>query len=145
MGDIGLTNTESRQWECVINQWFRLRSMDENRLNNKVFKWAYSQGSNRYKNWCKRVKQQIRKCDLENFFGMLIYPTTRKAFIKQNVKDSRFDVFKVKWRQNLSRGNALGGAGKTKLRTAGYLNMSMRQSLTSHVYALSYNEVLTRN
>ena len=40
MGDMGWTNTESRQWECVINQWFRLRAMDENRLNSKVFKWA---------------------------------------------------------------------------------------------------------
>ena len=65
MGDIGWTNIESMQWDSVINQWFRLRSMDENRLK-KVFKWAYSQGSNRYKNWCMRVKQQFRKCDLEN-------------------------------------------------------------------------------
>ena len=66
MGDMGWTNTESRQWEYVINQWFRLRSMGENRLNFKVFKWSCLQGNNSCKNWCMRVKQ-FRKCDIERY------------------------------------------------------------------------------
>lgn len=40
MGDIGWTNTESRQWESVIYHWHRLRSMEQSRLNFKVFKWS---------------------------------------------------------------------------------------------------------
>lgn len=40
-----------------------------------------------------------------------------KAFIKQNVKDSKFDDFKVKWRQDISRNSPLRGTGRNKLRT----------------------------
>ena len=68
VGDMGWTNTESRQWECVINQWFRLRSMEVNRLNHSVFKWAYMQVNKRYKNWCIRVKYQFSKSGFENYF-----------------------------------------------------------------------------
>ena len=50
MGDMGSTNTVSRQNKCIINQWFRLRSMDENRLNSIVFNWANSQGRIRFQN-----------------------------------------------------------------------------------------------
>ena len=56
MGDMGWTNKESRQFGYVINQWFRLRSMDENRLNFKDFKLSCLQDNNNCKNWCMRVK-----------------------------------------------------------------------------------------
>ena len=40
-----------------------------------------------------------------------------KAFIKQNVNDKEFGDFKVKWRQDLARNNALRGTGGNKLVT----------------------------
>ena len=117
MGDVGWTNTESRQWECVINQWFRLRSMEVNRLNHRVFKWAYMQGNKRYKNWCIRVKHQFSKSGSENYFWDVGVEHISKAFIKQQVKNTVFDDFKVKWRPYLERNNALRGTGGNKLRT----------------------------
>ena len=67
MGDIGSTNIESTQWECVINQWFRLRLMDENRLK-KFSNGHIQKGVIDTKYGCMRVKQQFRKCDIENLF-----------------------------------------------------------------------------
>ena len=37
MGDMGWESVEVRQWDSIINHWHRLRSMDTNRLNFKVF------------------------------------------------------------------------------------------------------------
>ena len=116
MGDMGWTNTESRQWEYVINQWFRLRSMDANRLNFKVFKWSCLQGNNSCKNWCMRVKQQFRKCDIENSWDADIRHIN-KRYIRQTVKDKVFNEYKEKWEQDLARNNGLRGVGGNKLRT----------------------------
>ena len=117
MGDMGWTNTESRQWEYVINQWFRLRSMDANRLNFKVFKWSCLQGNNSCKNWCMRVKQQFRKCDIENSFWDADIRHINKRSIRQTVKDKVFNEYKEKWEQDLARNNGLRGVGGNKLRT----------------------------
>ena len=64
-----------------------------------------------------RVKQQFRKCNLENKFLGVEIQHINKAFIKQNVKDKECGDFKVKWRQDLGRNNALRGTGGNKLRT----------------------------
>ena len=55
IGDIGSTNIESMQWECVINQWFRLRLMDENRLK-KFSNGHIQKGVIDTKYGCMRVK-----------------------------------------------------------------------------------------
>ena len=51
MGNIGWTNTESRQWKSVTSHWHRLRSMEQSRLNFKVVKRSYRYGNNRCRNW----------------------------------------------------------------------------------------------
>ena len=50
---------------------FRLRTMDENRRNNKVFKWAHSQGSNRYKIGTCVLRSNIENVIFKLFSGML--------------------------------------------------------------------------
>ena len=64
MGDMGWESVEVRQWNSIIKHWHRLRSMDTNRLNFKVFIWAARRGNGRFKNWCGRVLSQFQKCDI---------------------------------------------------------------------------------
>ena len=141
MGDVGWTNTESRQLECVINQWFRLRSMEVNRLNHRVFKWAYMQGNKRYKNWCIRVKHQFSESGFENYFWDVGVEHISKAFIKQQVKNTVFDDFKIKWRPYLERNNALRGREEISSELTGYLNRVMEKNSIFLVYGLSCNAV----
>ena len=62
------SRTDVKQWDSVLNHWYRLRSMDESRINFKVFKWAVECGNNRYKNWCFRLQQQFGQCNIANIF-----------------------------------------------------------------------------
>ena len=57
---------------CVINQWFRLRSMEVNRLNHRVFKWAYMQGNKRYKNGAFVLNINLVNLVLKTISGMLV-------------------------------------------------------------------------
>ena len=68
IGDMGWLSTDVRQWDSVINHWYRLRNMDENRINFKVFKWAAQNGNSRCKKWCFRVKQQFIQSDIPDLF-----------------------------------------------------------------------------
>ena len=61
IGNMGCENVEVRQWDSVINLWYRLRSMDPARLNFRVFIWAARNGNGRFKNWCVRVLSQFQK------------------------------------------------------------------------------------
>ena len=53
---MGWIPAEVRQWNCVIRLWCRLKTMDVNRLNYKVYKWADSMKT-RTKNWYFRFSE----------------------------------------------------------------------------------------
>ena len=57
------------------------------------------------------------------------------------MKNTVFDDFKVKWRQELERNNAMRGTGGNKLRTYSYLYSVMEKNSIFLVYGLSCNTV----
>ena len=63
-GDCGWKPTVVRQWSTVLNQWQRLKSMDINRINYKVFEWCERNGNQRCKNWNFQINTMLRDADI---------------------------------------------------------------------------------
>ena len=135
MGDIGWESVEVRQWDSIINHWHRLRSMDTNRLNFKVFIWAARRGNGRFKNWCGRVLSQFQKCDIANHFLDIDISQFSKHYVKEKVKTKLRGEFIHKCWENLERNTGRNGMNGNKLRTyrtfkteyktEGYINLAL--------------------
>ena len=54
-GDIECLSPLVKQWKSVIKQWYRINIMYDERLNKKVYKWAYF-------NNCKNCVLGYEKC-----------------------------------------------------------------------------------
>lgn len=50
----------------VVNIWCRVKTMDPNRLNHKIFRWAEGQGSRQCRNWNFKVWSKLQDLNLEN-------------------------------------------------------------------------------
>ena len=114
-GEIGWTTSSQRQWISLTRQWCRLCNMDNNRLNKKIFLWAYDQAQIvRRPTWVKKCLTfyQNNNIDLDNILQVLDTTATL-----QNLETILFEKYKNKWLEELNRPNARHGAGNNKLRT----------------------------
>ena len=39
-GDMGWDKPIIKQWSSVVNNWIRIKNMDDGRINKKIYKWA---------------------------------------------------------------------------------------------------------
>ena len=63
LGDVGLDPVLAKQRKTVTNQWMRMRSISDDRLDHKVFIWS-EQSLGRYcKNWNFRVRNILTETD----------------------------------------------------------------------------------
>ena len=73
--------------------------MSMDRVNYKVFRWAFRIAVNKKKNWCFRIMTKFRECNLE------IYIHWFKEFLHNNVitqlEDFLFDKYKVNWQNRM--------------------------------------------
>lgn len=69
-----------------INHWYRLRKMNETRLNFEVFKWATRRANARCGNWCVRIQNQFRKCDITTLFQDIDIHEINIDHVKDNIK-----------------------------------------------------------
>lgn len=111
-GDIGWKPTELRQWSTVINQWLRLKNMDRERLNRKIFDWAESNANRRCQNFNYRVNKMLEEAGLQYQFGV-----TNPAVFKRNLANYISEKFLSRWSEDVNRVNARHGSGQNKLRT----------------------------
>ncbi|MEW8547938.1 MAG: reverse transcriptase family protein, partial [Candidatus Thiodiazotropha sp.] len=111
-GDTGWKPTIVRQWLSVINQWIRLKLMDTNRLNQKIFAWSERNANGRCKNWNQRVNTMLEEAGVI-YQSDMIHP----AALKSRLSEYLLDRFIVSWSEDVHRDNARQGAGKNKLRT----------------------------
>ena len=77
-GDTDWMNPFDRQWSSVINNWYRIKAMNDRRINKKVNTWAVSVSGKR----CRNV--------LSN---------------KETVRDNRHSLFVRNRRYNLCKQN----------------------------------------
>lgn len=49
-----------RQWSSVLSQWSRLKSMNNDRINKRIFEWCEQNASLRCKNWNFKVNTMLQ-------------------------------------------------------------------------------------
>ena len=117
MGDTGWESIYVRQWDSVVNYWYRVRSMGTGRINLKVFKWAARRGIGRCNNWCSRVKKHFQRSGMEGIFLDTDISQINKEQVKESIKTKLNDEFLTNWRENFDRHTGRNGNEGNKLRT----------------------------
>ena len=111
-GETAWTPAIVKQWGTVANVWCRLKTMDSNRLNYKIFKWSYNVSGNGCKNWCFKVVTKLREINLINQID-----NPNRDIVKNAVISSLLDQYKSDWIQDINPESAIRGFGRNKLRT----------------------------
>ena len=111
LGDIGWDPVVSKQWKVVTSQWSRMRTMGEDRLNFKIYKWSERSSGRSCKNWHYRVGTLLNEAGID---VQSIHANPR--IISNQVYIYQLDKFKDKWQSDVNRVNARQGNGKNKLR-----------------------------
>ena len=110
---MGWLPQEARQRNCVLRQWCRLKNMDNNRLNNKIYRWSES-NMDRTKNWTYRLKKHLNEINCayiwneNNLNTRSVILTCEQAYLR---------LYTDKWKAELNRERARRGNGQNKLRT----------------------------
>ena len=116
-GDMGWERPAVRQWASVVNNWYRIQKMDEQRLNKIIYKWAETNASSSCKNISYRLQKQFEKSGLNYLNNAINVNDIRKRFVINQVQDT-IRVSEVdKWHHELERQTARKGTGGNKLRT----------------------------
>ena len=117
-GDTGWDDVRVKQLSAVINQWYRLKSMERSRWNNKIYSWSVEMGSEGKKNWAYRVKHVLQDADMGEYFSM---DSNNELFNKNRIKRQLASFYvektKTEWNENVNRVEARNGTGRNKLRT----------------------------
>ena len=111
LGDVGWDPVLAKQWKTVMNQWSRMKSMKDQRLNYKNFAWSEGNHGRNCKNWHYRLKSMLTEAGIE----------VQQAGI--NSRNTVTDIYTyivnehiTKWIHDVRRENARQGPGKNKLR-----------------------------
>jgi hypothetical protein len=118
LGDMGWRFPAQRQWTPIVRQWLRLATMDQNRMNCKVFKWARGQAILNVKNNSYFFVNYMKKLNME--YIVHVNTEMSKSQRKHYVKEVNEEIYKqcvVDWESDLNREKAKTGSGKNKLRT----------------------------
>ena len=67
LGDMGWTSDFLSQMKAVLEQWYRLTKMNNDRRNKNVFIWAEKCSSVRCKNWNFNVYNIFKECNYDHF------------------------------------------------------------------------------
>ena len=116
-GDMGWERPSVKQWASVINNWYRVKKMDEQRLNKIIYKWAESNARSSCKNSSYRLHKQFEKSGLDYVSNLVNVRDISKRFLIQQVQDTARVIVLDKWHQDLERQTARNGTGGNKLRT----------------------------
>lgn len=113
-GDMGWSSQEYRQWVCISRQWCRLSQLEENRLNKKVFQWAYNisvKGKRSIMSFISKFYHNIDMDFMNDIESDLSY-ISMKTKIDEKLKHH----FNRQWDQKVNQERARRGNGRNKLR-----------------------------
>lgn len=111
-GDTGWKPTIVRQWTTVLNQRTRLKTMDINRINSRIFEWAERNANDRCKNWNFRINKILEEARIDFHSDV-----TSATAIKEQLAGYLQQNFVESWSNDVNRENARRGEGRNKLRT----------------------------
>lgn len=115
-GDTGWDTVYQKQWKVITNQWCRIRCMDQDRLNFKVYQWSANNHNLRYKNWAHNVKHMYDQAGLDYVF-LASSNDLSKKYIQDSVNSYIKSQSNNEWTRDLERVSARRGNGRNKLRT----------------------------
>ena len=135
-GDTGWKPTGIRQWHTVLNHWLRLKRMDGNRLNKKIFEWAEVNANGRCQKFNYRVNKMLEETNLQFQTGI-----TNPLTLKANLTEYLTNKFLNSWTNDINRNNARRGSGQNKLRTyklfkSSYITENYLNCIMSHRYRI---------
>ena len=113
-GDMGWQQPLSRQWKSVCLQWHRLTTMNNTRVNSKIFNWCLQKSSASCKNWCYSVKHMFSALDLSTIFNNGHAYSTR--FVIDEVISSLTIRHMYDWQMSIDKEAGSRGNGGNKLR-----------------------------
>ena len=96
--DTGWDSVYQNQCSCIMRQWYRIKIMDENRLNHEIYQWSIDLGNCRHKNWAYRVKSMMDDVNIDNNFDQLPANINKAYIIK---KDNR--AYQITGKFNLAK------------------------------------------
>ena len=112
LGDVGWDPVLDKQWQSVLCQWSRMRTMSEHRLNYKSVMLSEASGLVRNcKNWNYRIRNRLTEADID-----LQQMGNNSRNIVTVVYNSVINNCRTKWINDVRRENARQGAEKNKLR-----------------------------
>ena len=115
--DMGWERPSVKQKASIINNWYRVKKMDEQRLNKIIYKWAEFNARSSCKDSSFRLHKQFEKSGLNYVFNLVNVRDISKRFLVQQVQDTARVIVLIKWHQDLERQTAKNGTGGNKLRT----------------------------
>ena len=131
LGDTGWEPVIAKQWKVVTNHWIRMRLMDENRINARVFRWAESKSGRGCKNWNFRVKQSFEEANIHVHVDDRIGDGHH---LKVRMFTHFFEKFKANWENDINRDTARSNNGGNKLRL--YRNFKSVYNIDAYVTCL---------
>ena len=69
-GDTGWKSTYLKQLKNIINQWCKLKSIDRQRINYRIYAWSVENCASRGRNWAHRPKAILLDANQEDYFLM---------------------------------------------------------------------------
>jgi hypothetical protein len=113
-GDMGWHVPEHYQWIGVTRQWCRMATMEETRINKRVFTWA-QKASSRYKNYQYHVTGFYNRIGMSHITDIMNCPEFKE--IREEMNSSLSNHYEEIWSTKLNREGAVRGQGRNKLRT----------------------------
>ncbi len=116
-GDMGWSVSEHRQWVCVTRQWCRSSTMEPDRVNSKIFHWAYNNAALcKKKNSIFHIKRFYDEIGMNHICDIVSNPTSFSD-VKKDTDDALKGYFSNIWSTKINRDSAVRGEGRNKLRT----------------------------
>ncbi len=109
------THHITKQWKCVCNIWSRFTSMDNLRINKRIFTWASNRANAACKNWLYIVKEKF--CSLGFFDYADVTRSFPKRIIGVNVTEAMLRIYINDWKTCVNRIAGTRDRGLNKLRT----------------------------
>ena len=124
-GDMGWNKPIIKPWSSVINNWIRIKKMDEGRINKNVMDpylelpndWAVLNKGPSCKNATYRLSKQFTESGIEYIFNVEDSSFISKCYVKTEIQGMVENKIMEKWRQDLARDSARHGEGGNKLRS----------------------------
>ena len=86
-GDMGWEKSVVKKWASVVNNWFRVKQMGEQRLHKSVYKWAEGNAGSSSRNARYSLYKQFEKSGTNYMFGIENHKDISKRFVTMQVQD----------------------------------------------------------